>query len=55
MTKLTKKFIQKLLKTVANFWEKALCIYIIVKTATKKGPFLATPQPDEAMDQSGTR
>ena len=44
----------KLLKTGAIFWEKAQCVCKIVKTA-KKMPFsLATPQLDEAIDQSGT-
>ena len=54
MKKEKDKNMQKLFKTVAIFWEKAQCVCKIVKTAKERHFSLATPQLDEAMDQSGT-
>ena len=38
---------KNIFKTCAIFWEKAHCVYTVVKTATKRPPSLATPQLDE--------
>ena len=45
---------QKVFLTGAIFWDKAQCVCKIVKTAKQRPLSLATPQLDEATDQSGT-
>ena len=45
---------QKIFKTGAIFWEKAQCVCIVIKTATKRPFSLATPQLDEATYHIGT-
>ena len=46
---------QKIFKTGETFWEEAQRVCTFIKTAAKRPFSLATPQLDEAIDQSETR